>query len=59
MEDSSWHDLRVSIGDVTEATGRKLKSKKILSHEDLTALRDTLNMCASVVQTIRDCTTEE
>lgn len=49
-------ELRREVGKVVEDSGRMLQRKPALTHEDLTFLRDTLNMCATAIQVVRDIT---
>lgn len=52
--DNEWKELTQEVGKVVEASGRMLQRKPALTKQDLTDLRDTLNHCAEVVQTVRD-----
>lgn len=51
-----WTELRKEIGKVVEDSGRMLRRDPAFTKEDLTALRDTLNSAAELVQTVRDNT---
>lgn len=50
--------LTREVGANIEATGRMLQRKPVLTYEDLTRLRDTLNYGAETVQNIRDIEVE-
>jgi cytochrome c556 len=51
-----WKQLRKDVGKNVEDTGRMLRREKPFTKEDLTDLRDTLNLAAESIQTIRDAT---
>lgn len=49
----SWADMQRDAGKLAEEAGQVLQSGH-QTHQELTELRDTLNSCAEVVQTVRD-----
>lgn len=54
--DPHWKELIAELGEVVEAAGRNLKRKPPHTKQDLTDLRDTLNLAASTIQMARDAT---
>ncbi len=56
MPDPDLSEIKQGLSRNVQAVGRMINSKKQLSHDDLTSLRDTLNTAAETVQIIRDIT---
>jgi hypothetical protein len=54
MSNPNLPELKDELSRNVQAIGRMINSKKPLSYDDLTALRDSLSMSAETVQTIRD-----
>lgn len=54
MPNPALPDIKEELSRNVQAIGRMINSKKPLTHQDLTDLRDSLNYSAETVQTIRD-----
>lgn len=54
MPNEDLIEFRREVGKVVEDSGRMLKRKPPLTHEDLAFLRDTLNKCAESIQVVLD-----